>query len=101
MWTGIVKGSLTATIKHPAMHKGTLLIVQPINPITGEAEGLAQIAVDIFGAGWGQRVLVTSDGLGTQRMLGADKSCPVRLAIAAILHEHSIHSRHSLLKGAG
>ena len=91
MWTGIVKGSVISTIKHPAMARGKLLIVQPINPASGEPEGFAQIAADVLGAGYGQRVLVCSDGLGTQRMLGAGRDCPVRLAIAAILHETSIH----------
>ena len=98
MWTGIVKGSLTATIKHPAMAKGRLLIVQPIHPFTGEAEGFAQVVADVLGAGFGQRVLVCSDGLGAQRILGAEKDSPVRLAIVAILQEGSIHSR-KLQKG--
>ena len=70
-----------------------MLIVQPINPVTGEADGLAQVAVDVLGAGIGQRVLISGDGLGTQRLLNADKTCPIRLSVAAILHETSIQIR--------
>lgn len=94
MWTGIIKGHVTATIKHPSLSKGKMLIVQPLNPVTNQPEGLAQVAVDTLGAGVGQRVLVSGDGLGTQRLLNAGKDCPVRLAVAAILHDTSIQIRH-------
>jgi microcompartment protein CcmK/EutM len=92
MWTGIVQGCVTATIKHPTMRRGTMLIVQPIHPLTGEPEGLAQVAMDTLGAGNGQRVLVSSDGLGCQRILDADRTCPARLFVGCILHETSIQS---------
>ncbi|HVX84386.1 MAG TPA: EutN/CcmL family microcompartment protein [Phycisphaerae bacterium] len=91
MWIGIVQGSVTATIKHPSMRKGTMLIVQPINPATLQPEGIPQVAVDILGAGAGQRVLLTGDGAGTAAMLGAGKDCPVRLAVGAILTDTSLH----------
>lgn len=93
MWTGIVKGHLTSTIKHPSLTKAAMLIVQPINPLTNEPDGLAQIAVDTFGAGLNQRVLLSGDGLGTQRLLGAQRDCPIRLAVSAILHDASIQRR--------
>ena len=83
MWIGVVHGAVTATVKHEALRRAKLLIVQPIHAVTGEAEGFAQVAVDTLGAGIGQRVLVWSDGLGTQRILGSDKYVPVRLAIGA------------------
>src|SRR6476620_5111450 len=92
MWTGIIQGCVTATIKHPTMRRGKLLIVQPINPTTSQPEGLAQVAIDTLGAGNGQRVLVSSDGLGCQRILDADRTCPARLFVACILHETSIHT---------
>jgi len=92
MWTGIIQGQVTSTIKHPTMRRGKLLIVQPINPVTSKPEGLAQVAIDTLGAGNGQRVLVSSDGLGCQRILDADRTCPVRLFVACILHETSIQS---------
>ncbi len=105
MWTGIIQGTVTASTKHATMRKGKLLIVQPINPLTDQPEGLAQIAVDALGAGIGQRVVVSSDGLGCQRILDADRSCPARLFVGAILHETSIHvrlrGRHELARQIG
>lgn len=92
MWTGTIQGFVTATIKHPTMRRGKLAIVQPINPLTNAPEGLAQIAIDTLGAANGQRVLVSSDGLGCQRALDADQSCPVRLFVGAILHDTSIQT---------
>lgn len=93
MWTGIIQGTVTAITKHPTMRKGKLLIVQPINPLTNAPDGLAQIAVDTLNAGLGQRVLVSSDGLGCQRILDADRTCPTRLFVGMILHETSIQTR--------
>jgi microcompartment protein CcmK/EutM len=93
MWTGIVQGTVTSTIKHPALRNGRLLIVQPINPLTDKPDGLAQIAVDALGAGVGQRVVLSSDGLGCQRVLNADRTCPARLFVGAILHATSIQTQ--------
>src|SRR4051812_17818275 len=90
MWTGVVQGTVCSTIKHPSLHKGTMLIVQPINPVTNEPDGLAQVAVDVLGAGINNRVLISGDGAGTQRLLNAGKDCPIRLSVAAILHDSSI-----------
>ena len=95
MWTGTVKGSVTATIKHPTMRKAKLLIVQPIHALSGGTEGFAQIVADMLGAGIGQRVLVSSDGPGAQRQMGVGRDCPVRLATIAILHDTSIQSRNA------
>jgi microcompartment protein CcmK/EutM len=101
MWIGVVKGCVRATVKHPSMRKGAMLIVQPVNALTGEAEGIAQVAMDTFGAGVGQRVMVSGDGAGTQQMLGAGKDCPVRLAVGAILDERSVQSRHGSAAAGG
>jgi ethanolamine utilization protein EutN len=90
MWTGIIKGHVTATMKHPAFKLAKILIVQPLNPVTQQAEGLAQIAVDRMGAGRWQKVLVSGDGAGTTAILEADKTCPIRLAVVAILKDDDI-----------
>ena len=91
MWIGIIQGSVTATLKHPSMRKGTMLIVQPLNPVSLQPDGIPQVAVDTLGAGLGQRVMVSGDGAGTAAMLGAGKDCPIRLAIGAILDHTSLH----------
>jgi len=85
MWTGIVKGSVTATVKHPSLNGVRLLIVEPLNVLTGLPEGLAQIAADTLGAAKGQRVLCSGDGSGAQQLLHADKTCPIRLTIVGLL----------------
>jgi ethanolamine utilization protein EutN len=85
MFIAMVKGSVTATRKHPSMTGARLLIVQPIDPISGEVGGFPQIAADVLGAGVGMRVLVVSDGRGVQDMLKTDARCPVRLGIMALI----------------
>ena len=90
MFTAIVQGSINATVKHPTLERAKLLLVQPIHPVTGVAEGFPHVAIDVLGAGNGNRVLVSSDGPATQQMLKTDKTCPARLAITAILTERSI-----------
>ena len=85
MFIAMVKGSVTATRKHPSMTGARLLIVQPIDPISGEVGGFPQIAADVLGAVVGMRVLVVSDGRGVQDMLKTDARCPVRLGIMALI----------------
>ncbi len=99
MWIGLVKGSVRATVKHPSMRKGAMLIVQPLNAVSGEAEGIAQVAMDTMGAGVGQRVLLSGDGAGTASLLGAGKDCPVRLAVGAILDDKSVQIRSMMKRG--
>lgn len=95
MLTAVVQGHVTATAKHASLLKGKLLIVQPISVLTGRAEGLPQVAVDVLGAGLGQRVLLSNDGRGTMDMLGGDKTCPVRLAVVGILTPADTHAGHN------
>jgi len=94
MWPGIVHGEIISTAKHESLRNAKLLIVQPINPVTQQPDGLAQIAIDTLGAGNGQKVLLSGDGLGTQKMLNAGKDCPVRLAVVALLREQDIHIKN-------
>jgi ethanolamine utilization protein EutN len=85
MLIAMVKGAVTATRKHPSLMGARLLIVQPIDPVSGVNNGYAQIAADVLGAGVGSRVLVVSDGRGVQDMLKTDGRCPVRLGIMALI----------------
>ena len=85
MFIAMVKGSVTATRKHPSMAGVRLLIVQPIDPISGQPSGFPQIAADVLGAAKGMRVLVVSDGRGVQDMLKTDPHCPMRLGIMALV----------------
>ena len=85
MFIAMVKGTITATRKHPSMAGARLLIVQPIDPISGQPSGFPQIAADVLGAAKGMRVLVVSDGRGVQDMLKTDPHCPMRLGIMALV----------------
>jgi ethanolamine utilization protein EutN len=100
MWIGVVKGCVTATVKHASMRRASMLIVQPVDPVTKKPEGIAQVAVDTMGAGVGQTVLLSGDGAGTAQLLGAGKDCPVRLAVGAILDEKSVQVQHVMKGGA-
>ena len=44
------------------------------------------VAIDTIGAGTGERVMITSDGAGTRKMLNADAT-PVRWSVIGIEDE--------------
>ncbi|MEI7766377.1 MAG: EutN/CcmL family microcompartment protein [Phycisphaerae bacterium] len=87
MFTAEVKGHLVATTKHPTLKGARLVIVQPLDPVSFAPMGVPQVAIDVIGTAKGMRVLVVSDGQAVQEMLGADRTCPARLAVSGILNE--------------
>lgn len=80
-----VDGNVVATRKHPSFEGWRLLICQPI---TGDAQasGTPLVAIDPYGAGMGQRVLISSDGAAARHAVGDVKS-PVRMMIVGIVDE--------------
>ena len=74
-----------ATIKHPSLDGWKLTICQPIG-VSGAPEGVPQIAIDRHGAAMHQRVMISSDGLATRKLVGNDKS-PARWVLIGILDE--------------
>ena len=85
MYLARVEGNVVATRKHPSLHGWRLLICQPISA-AGDAEGAPQIAIDGYGAGIHQRVIISSDGLWARRTVGDEKS-PVRWLVIGIVDE--------------
>ncbi len=83
MYLGRVVGSATATIKHPSMEGAKLLLVMALQADGRSVEGDPILVVDNLGAGKGERVMVTSDGVGTRDLLGS-KSSPVRWSVLGI-----------------
>lgn len=83
-----VIGSVTSTIKHPAIVGRKLLIVQVLNA-KGEPEGRPQVAVDFTGAGKGDRVLLNWDGIGSQEYFN-DPHVPQRAWLCGIIDETDI-----------
>lgn len=81
-----VLGNVTATVKHPAFHGRTLLVVQPIDERGGDV-GDSFIAVDHAQAGPHDRVLVMSEGGGVRQILRMGDQVPIRSLIVGIVDD--------------
>jgi ethanolamine utilization protein EutN len=78
-----VIGNATSTVKHPSLEGWRMLVVQPFHATTEEPDGGPVLAVDGLGAGFGQSVVLTSDGKATRKLLGSDQT-PVRWSTIGI-----------------
>ena len=85
MQLAIVKGRATSTVKHASLQSQKLLICQMLGP-AGQTMGDPVLAVDQLGAGRGDRVILSSDGLGLRQLLGASNS-PARWWTVGIVDE--------------
>jgi ethanolamine utilization protein EutN len=83
MYLGRVMGNATATVKHPSMEGTKLLLVMALQADGHTIEGDPILVVDKLGAGRGEMVMITSDGIGAREMLGDNKS-PVRWTVLGI-----------------
>ena len=83
MYLGRVVGSATSTIKHPSMEGRKLLLVMALQADGRSIEGDPILVVDTLGAGRGEMVMVTSDGIGARELLGSSNS-PVRWSVLGI-----------------
>ena len=83
MYLGLVVGSATATVKHPSMEGAKLLLVMALQADGRTVEGDPILVVDNLGAGKGETVMITSDGIGTRELLQS-KSSPVRWSVLGI-----------------
>ncbi len=83
MYLGKVIGNATSTVKHPSMEGAKLLLVKCFQADGQTAEGDPILVIDKLGAGRGETVMVTSDGIGAREMLGNERS-PVRWSILGI-----------------
>ena len=80
-------GSVWGTRKHPALSGYRLLLVRPIEPMTGEPLGDAVMALDGgVQSGPGSVVLVLDEG-GSARSVIADEAAPVRTVVCAVVDE--------------
>jgi ethanolamine utilization protein EutN len=80
-----VEGNVVATRKHPSLEGWRLVICQPIGR-AGAPEGTPFVAIDSHGAGMHQRVLLSSDGSATRKLIGDDTS-PARWMIIGLVDE--------------
>ena len=83
MYPGRVVGNATATVKHPSMRGVKLLLIMALRADGRTPEGDPVLAVDTLGAGHGERVMITSDGLGIRELL-ADRTSPIRWNVLGI-----------------
>jgi ethanolamine utilization protein EutN len=83
MFLGRVMGSATATIKHPSMEGWKLLLVMALQADGRTVEGDPILVVDSLGAGKGEMVVITSDGIGARELVGSPQS-PVRWSVLGI-----------------
>jgi ethanolamine utilization protein EutN len=86
MYLGKVIGTATATVKHPSMEGAKLLLVKCFQADGRTPEGDPILVVDKLGAGRGDMVMITSDGIGTREMLKNEQS-PVRWSVLGIPDE--------------
>jgi len=73
MQLAVVKGRATSTVKHPSLAGWKLLVCQQLG-IAGDDAGDPVLVLDKLGAGAGDRVIISSDGLGLRELLGHDNS---------------------------
>ena len=83
MQQALVIGTATATIKHATLQGAKLLIVQPRKADGLTPDGDPLLAIDSIGAGRGEKVLISSDGLFARELLKANAT-PVRWTVIGI-----------------
>jgi ethanolamine utilization protein EutN len=83
MFVGRVMGNATATVKHRSMEGAKLLLVMALQADGNTVEGDPILVIDSLGAGRGEKVMITSDGIGTREILG-DLTSPVRWSVLGI-----------------
>jgi microcompartment protein CcmK/EutM len=83
-----VIGNVWATMKHSSLEGKKMLLIQPIDEISGKKNGSVQLAIDSAGAGIGDTVLIIDEGSSCRQILGT-KSGPTRTIIAGIVDQVS------------
>ena len=86
MFIAKVVGNVWATRKHRSLEKSKLLLVSPVNGLTGEhIDGDTILAVDMhIDAGIGDTVLIMDEGNSARQIL-KDKTAPVRTIVCGIV----------------
>ncbi|MEI6351568.1 MAG: EutN/CcmL family microcompartment protein [Verrucomicrobiota bacterium] len=79
MRTAIIHGYATSVVKHKSLDGWRLLIAVPESP-----DVPPQLVIDNLGAAIGQRVVISSDGGESRKMVG-DESSPARWNVAGII----------------
>lgn len=92
MQLAVVTGRATSTVKHASLAGWRLLVCRMLGN-TGQTTGDPVLVLDRLGAGRGDRVIITSDGLGLRELLGHDNS-PARWWTLGIADEPTVNPTH-------
>lgn len=84
-----VIGTIWSTRKDEKLRSYKLLVVQPINLLTGEKEAAPIIAADTIGAGVGETVIYV--GGSSARSAAGDMSVPVDATVVGIVDDQELH----------
>lgn len=87
-----VIGTVVAPVQHPAYDGKKLLLLRPLKP-DGTPRGRAVVAIDLAGAGRGDRVLAVDEGSSVRDLLG-DKNAPVKTAVVGVVDYVEVRRRH-------
>lgn len=78
-----IVGNAVASAKHPSLDGFKMLLCQQLGS-EDEVVGTPFVAIDLFGAGMHQKVIVSTDGIGARDIVHDDKS-PVRMFIQGVI----------------
>lgn len=81
-----IVGTAASTIKHASLVGWKMLIAQPLAVDGRSPDGEPVLVVDVFGAGVGSLVMITSDGRSTRELLKSDTT-PVRWNVLGIVDD--------------
>ena len=87
MMLGIVTGTVVSTVQHGFYSGKKQLIVRKVRP-NGEFDGDSYVvALDMVGAGVGERVLIQDEGNSARQVMGLDSNGPVRTLVIGIVDD--------------
>jgi ethanolamine utilization protein EutN len=83
MLIGRVIGDVVATQKAPSHEGQKILVVQPLN-LDGSERGDPVLALDAVDAGFGERVLLATEGFSAMTAVGRPNS-PIDMAVVGVI----------------
>jgi ethanolamine utilization protein EutN len=83
MLIGRVIGDVVATQKAPSHEGQKILVVQPLN-LDGSDRGDPVLALDAVDAGFGERVLLATEGFSAMTAVGRPNS-PIDMAVVGVI----------------
>jgi ethanolamine utilization protein EutN len=89
MLIGLVIGDVVATQKVPSHEGRKILVVQPLH-LDGTDRGDPVLALDAVDAGFGDRVLLTTDGFSAMTAVGRPNS-PIDSAVIGVIDSIHLH----------